>query len=427
MRGLTTLLGLLLVALFTIISSCSKDSNNDTGSTVCRITAPSNGQEIVKGQTVVVSVETDDIAIDIIEVRYYINGVGKSAISSFPYNYQWNTTDESLGVHTIKVSAINYSGIVGSDEISVTLTDGQLPVNDEPVAAFSANVVSGEAPLNVSFSDETTNSPTSWFWDFGDGNSSTDQNPSNTYNTEGIYSVLLIAYNSYGSDTLIKTSYINVGSSSGGWIPCPDTPTVTDADGNVYNTVQIGSQCWMRENLRVGSRIDGSMNQTDNGTVEKFCYDDDPSNCEVFGGLYQWGEVMNYSEEEGSPGICPQGWHVPSDQDWKYLEIHLGMTEAQANLSDWRGSDQGEQMKTTTGWDNDGNGTNSSGFTGLPGGFRSGEDTQFNLLGQGGLWWTSTTFSETQSWYRSLNIYGKQVQRTYNYRGSGITVRCVKD
>ena len=415
----------LSMILLLVLLGCTKENTNDNTS-VCRITAPSNGQEITYGETVTVSVETDDITSEIIEVRFYINGIGKSAVTSFPYNFEWNTTGESIGNHTIKASAVNYAGVVGSDEITVVLTDGQ-PAGNEPVADFTADIVSGQAPLQVSFSDQSYNSPTSWYWDMGDGGTSTEQNPVHTYSADGFYSVQLIVGNEYGSDTLLKSNFINVGSSSGGGIPCPDTPTVTDADGNVYNTVQIGNQCWMKENLKVGVRIAGNVNQTDNGTIEKFCYDDDPSNCDVMGGLYQWGEMMNYSQEEGAKGICPTGWHIPSDQDWKYLEMHLGMTQAEANSPDWRGTDQGAKMKSTNGWDNNGNGTNTSGFTGLPAGFRAGEDALFYWSGQGGFWWTSTEYDENQVWYRSINQYQEKVQRTYNYKGSGVSVRCVKD
>ncbi len=74
--------------------------------------------------------------------------------------------------------------------------------------------------------------------------------------------------------------------------PSSGTSTVTDADGNVYNTVQIGNQCWMKENLKVGTRINGSQNMSDNGFVEKYCYNNDPANCDVYGGLYQWDEMV---------------------------------------------------------------------------------------------------------------------------------------
>ena len=421
----------LLSSFFLIISvlsfySCTKEKTANTGPT-CRITAPKNGDEFVSGETVVISVETDDISSNIVEVRFFVDGIGKSSVSSFPFNYEWNTTNVSIGSHVLKASAIDYSGAYNSDEITVHIADGII-VNDGPICNFTANIVSGTAPVTINFSDQSTNNPTNWKWGFGEGTTSTLQNPSITYNSDGNYTVSLIVSNENGSDTLTKYNYIVVGSGGGGnGDPCPGTPTVTDVDGNTYNTVLIGSQCWMRENLRVGMRINGAENMLDDGVIEKYCYDDDLTNCDTYGGLYQWAEIMNYTTQEGTQGICPGGWHIPSDQDWKNMEMHLGMSEAQANAPDWRGDDEGSKLKTVSGWLEGGNGTNSSGFTAIPSGYRAGEDNGFASLDNSAYWWTSTPYSDVQTWYRSVGPYVSKIQRTYNYNGSGISVRCVKD
>ncbi|WKZ24577.1 MAG: FISUMP domain-containing protein [Patescibacteria group bacterium] len=110
---------------------------------------------------------------------------------------------------------------------------------------------------------------------------------------------------------------------------------VGDEDGNLYNTVQIGPQCWMKENLKVGTTINSSSNQSNDSVTEKFCYDNNPANCDVYGGLYQWTEAMNLSYsacvvsdcsgqiEEQHQGICPSGWHIPTDQEFVTLERSL--------------------------------------------------------------------------------------------------------
>ena len=271
-----------------LFNGCKK--TDDENNNVCVITSPSNGQEIAIGEVVTISVDVNDVSGNVYEVRFYIDGVGKSAVSSFPFNYEWNTASSYLGSHTLKASSIGYSGVLGSDEISITLVDGT-PGDYSPVAGFTSDVSSGEAPLVVSFTDQSTNNPTTWYWEFGDGATSEVQNPVHTYTATGFYSVMLIVVNDYGSDTIIKSNVINVGGTGGG-NPCPGTPTVTDADGNVYNTVQIGGQCWMRENLRVGTQINGNTEMTNNSIIEKYCYDDDPENCEAFGGMYQWRLVQ---------------------------------------------------------------------------------------------------------------------------------------
>jgi uncharacterized protein (TIGR02145 family) len=102
---------------------------------------------------------------------------------------------------------------------------------------------------------------------------------------------------------------------------------LTDArDGQSYATVQIGSQCWMAQNLNVGNRIDRMMASLNNGVIEKYCYLDKEDSCTVYGGLYRWGEMMQYDSVEGVRGICPAGWHVPSNGEWCTMLTHLDAT-----------------------------------------------------------------------------------------------------
>jgi len=97
-------------------------------------------------------------------------------------------------------------------------------------------------------------------------------------------------------------------------IPSPDVPIV-NYEGQLYKTVLIDSQCWFKENLNVGTMIVGTREMEDNGMIEKYCYDDLPDNCDIFGGFYQWAEIMNYTNQPGIQGICPPtgGWHIPTE------------------------------------------------------------------------------------------------------------------
>ena len=92
-------------------------------------------------------------------------------------------------------------------------------------------------------------------------------------------------------------------------------------DGVTYPTVLIGDQCWFAKNLNIGEKIDYPAKQTNNGVIEKYCYDNNEENCNTYGGLYQWDEAMGYSLDEGAQGICPFGWHIPSDAEWHKLEM----------------------------------------------------------------------------------------------------------
>jgi len=109
--------------------------------------------------------------------------------------------------------------------------------------------------------------------------------------------------------------------------------------GQNYNTVKIASQCWLKENLNVGTIIQGKLNQKDNGKIEKYCYNNDPANCEKYGGLYQWDEAMQYTKKEKAQGICPDGWHIPTKVEFEILrKNNLGsegtfFAENQFNIS----------------------------------------------------------------------------------------------
>ena len=191
---------------------------------------------------------------------------------------------------------------------------------------------------------------------------------------------------------------------------------IDERDGQEYTTVQIGDQCWMAENLNIGIRIDGSMEMTDNGTIEKYCYDNSESNCDVYSGLYQWNEMMGYTTPAGVQGICPTLWHLPTDGEWSTLINYLG--------GDF---DAGGKMKETgtTHWNSPNTGaTNSSGLTCLPGGQRL---NGFGYKGIGGYFWSSTGYSTTNAGGKFLGNSSAYIYGTDSPRGDGFSVRCLRD
>ncbi len=191
-------------------------------------------------------------------------------------------------------------------------------------------------------------------------------------------------------------------------------PFTDTRDGNTYATVQIGDQCWMAENLNIGERIDGSEDMTDNGTIEKYCYDNSEANCDVYGGLYQWDEMMQYITTEGAQGICMEGWHVPTDAEWCILEQEVDPT-INCSITGYRGVDGGTKLKQG----------GSSGFAALFGGFRHVNGT-FNVFGSISYLWSSSE-SGANAWTRYLNISISNVGRNNNHKAYGFTVRCLKD
>lgn len=204
-------------------------------------------------------------------------------------------------------------------------------------------------------------------------------------------------------------------------------------EGKTYNTVQIGMQCWLKENLDVGTRIDASQNQSDNGIIEKYCYNNDPDSCTKYGGLYQWNEMMQYIAQQGTQGICPSGWHIPTDEEWKVLE---GTVDSQYGNGDpewdiWgsRGFDAGTNIKTTSGWYANGIGTDLFGFSGLPSGHRD-IDSLFSFISYNSIIWTSKGNDNhiEEAWGRAILYNSSEVYRGGGYsKLNGFSVRCLRD
>ncbi len=205
-------------------------------------------------------------------------------------------------------------------------------------------------------------------------------------------------------------------------IPCSGTPNVL-YEGQYYKTVKIGDQCWMKENLNVGTMINGAQEMTDNGIIEKYCYDNSEANCDMYGGLYQWNEMMDYSTTEGVQGICPDGWHLPTDTEWTALATYLGgMGVAGGKMKSTRTAPDPHPR-----WNSPNAGaTNISGFTGLPGGGRN-TDGSFYGVGSYGDWWSSTEYSPSGAWFWAM-IYGNSMLGEFYFNKSyGFSVRCLRE
>jgi uncharacterized protein (TIGR02145 family) len=193
----------------------------------------------------------------------------------------------------------------------------------------------------------------------------------------------------------------------------------TDGDGNVYNTVTIGTQVWMIENLKTTKYNDGTAITNVTGDASwsvlatgAYCdYDNNSANSVSYGRLYNWYAV-------NSNKLCPAGWHVPSDTEWTTLTTYLeGVTVAGGKLKE----------TGTSHWTDPNTGaTNSSGFTALPGGCRS-NSSLFQYRGLYGFWWSSTANDGTYSWTRSVFNTGATVSRGVDNKPYGFSVRCLKD
>jgi uncharacterized protein (TIGR02145 family) len=178
------------------------------------------------------------------------------------------------------------------------------------------------------------------------------------------------------------------------------------ANPNSYPTVQIGNQCWMAANLNYGSYLQSSGQQTDNCQVEKFCYNDNQNNCTQFGGLYQWDELLQYQETPGVQGICPPGWHIPSEAEWGELFSFYGGKEY-----------AGEYLLAAYG---------HPGFVAKPAGVFYSHQT-WSLSDLATFFWTSTRTDPFKALSHGMTIKDKSVSLYSSVRGNAFSVRCVKD
>jgi uncharacterized protein (TIGR02145 family) len=197
-----------------------------------------------------------------------------------------------------------------------------------------------------------------------------------------------------------------------------DTTVIKDGDGNVYTTVTIGTQTWLVENLKTTKYNDGTpipivpeMSDWNNlSTTPGYCWhsNDESTNKNLYGALYNWFTV-------NSNKLCPIGWHVPSDSEWKSLSAFLG-GEGVA----------GSKMKSTSGWAQSGNGSNESGFNALPGGYR-GTGGNFEGLTEKSAWWSSTSASNDNAYYSEISFGTGGIAHTDFFKRLGLSVRCIKN
>jgi len=210
-------------------------------------------------------------------------------------------------------------------------------------------------------------------------------------------------------------------------------PFTDTRDGQIYATVQIGTQCWMAENLNIGNMLPGGSQQSNNGVVEKYCYNNDESNCNVYGGLYQWNEMMQYTTSSGVSGICPpEGeWRLPTDADWCLLTTFLDPS-VNCSGTGFIGTNAGGKIKSTgtieagTGlWSGPNTGaTNSSSFTALPGARYAGS---FSFLGTYGYFWSSSQKDASNMWFYSASASSAEINRNAANFGHAYSVRCIKN
>jgi uncharacterized protein (TIGR02145 family) len=329
------------------------------------------------------------------------NLLGFSAVILVTILFQACEKESSLPkIKTTDVNAIS----------NASATMGGIVTSDGGVSIISRGVCWGTSANPTTANDITTD---------GTGTGAftsliTDLSPNNTYYAKAY------AINSngtaYGSEITFKLWNINQESQ------------VKDVEGNVYNSIKIGDQVWMAENLKTTKYNDGkSIRLVNDGLVWQnlitpaYCNYNNNSinNTANYGALYNW-----YAVNTGN--LCPKKWHIPTDSEWKLMELSILMDLYEVENIGWRGTNQGDALKNNIGWHSPDNGTNKSGFSALPGGYinNSGE---FVFIEINGNWWSSTELYEKNAYYRRLYYNESKVGRFNTFKTTGFSVRCIKD
>ncbi len=200
-------------------------------------------------------------------------------------------------------------------------------------------------------------------------------------------------------------------------------------DGHKYEIVQIGNQTWMAENLAYLPSVN-RLRYYSNDYPMYYVYGYDGTSLDeavvtdfysTHGVLYNWPAAKK---------ACPDGWYLPSDDDWKMLEMNLGMSAADVDSTDWRESGLvGDKLKSSSGWFEDNNGANSSLFNAMPSGFRLGYtfDCYFTKVEKNAIYWSGLEYSHGSAWCRLLSYDNEGINRKYLLKPYGLSVRCIKD
>jgi len=371
--------------------------------TVCALTNVTYTSNVINGGTAP-------------QYQWKVNGMGVTGATNSNYTYAPLNND----VITCVVTS-NATCATGNPALSNSITMTVIPLTPVSVTiTANYNPVGTGVPVTFTAVAQNGGSSPTYQWKVngnivGTGATSYTYNPANNDNVTCTLTSSLTGCLS--GNPVVSNIIVMLVAAQGG--ACPGTETITYGS-KTYNTVQIGTQCWFRENLDIGNMLVNPANPSNNSIIEKYCYNNLTSNCDIYGGLYKWDEMMAYSTTEGAQGICPTGWHIPTDAQLTTLSTFLGgNTVAGGKLKEtgfvhWKYSAGGGA-------------TNSSGFTGLPGG--SLYSGVFAYLTENGYFASSKTH-ETNSawtWSRSLSYYTTTFGRIAGYKTTGISVRCLKN
>ncbi len=413
-----------------------------TNSATCGGNVTSDGCTTVTARGVCWSTSQNPIVSN----SHTTNGTGTGDFSSSLTGLSPNTT------YYVRAYATNSVGTAYGSQMGFTTPASMPTVTSSSISNITSTTASGGGYVTSTGGATVTARGVCW---------STSQNPtvSNSHTTDGTgtgsftsnitgltagttYYVRAYATNSVGTSYGAQRSFTTTDVADGN--PCPGAATVTDIDGNTYNTVLLGNQCWMKENLRTMRYANGTSIPlgTSTSTITSYRYNpnNNANNVPTYGYLYNWPAVMHgasssSSNPSGVQGICPNGWHVPSDAEWTQLTNYVSsQSQYQCGSSS---SNIAKALASTTGWNSSTNncavGNNSStnnatGFSALPAG-DYGYGGHYAGFGYDAGFWSATGFNGRYAYLRNVNYNYADVNGNGNgdVRYCGYSVRCVRD
>ncbi|MBO6080773.1 MAG: hypothetical protein J6P54_07395 [Bacteroidales bacterium] len=365
--------------------------------------------------------------------------LGNSWYRSFNYNYAYvyrNNYGKHLG-YSVRCLRDETEGSSDSTQISLPT------VTTDSVTAITTT----SATLNgtISNPDNVTITAQGFEWKVTEGGNYTTVDASGetmSYNLTGLtantgYSYRAFVTTAAGTSYGEEVSFTTAAASSPGGQPCVGAATVTDYEGNVYSTVQLGQQCWMAENLRTTHYSDGTTISPGDGWSTILAYYYIPDCPLEYGYLYNWKAVMHNSPSSsanpsGVQGVCPTGWHVPSDAEWTELEVYLGGQSQYLCNND--STFIAKALSSTSGWQSysetcavgdDQSSNNAAGFGALPANIYP--NSSYSLPGSIAAFWSATEFVDETAWHHSLHYNSAFVSRSGTIQYYGCSVRCLRD
>jgi uncharacterized protein (TIGR02145 family) len=393
----------------------------------CEIITPQYMTQFGKGEVIEVTVEAEDPNGNDLEIKFLVNGAGVYSTTVYPFRFLWDTEGYEEGNYTIVARAVDHHGWISEDSTTVVISVSSPRVTTEQVVAI--NLTSATVQGTILTDGGSPILETGFYWSLlSDPEVSGDRirviSAGDQFSTAltGLgtntpYYYKAFAVNSIGESIGEERGFKTLGNELGSF---------TDSrDGREYGWVRIGNQTWMAENLAWLPSID-LPDEGSNISARYYVYNyfgesvaqaKTSSYYNKYGVLYNWKASLN---------ACPSGWHLPTDAEWKELEMALGMNKLTADNAGWRGTVEGRLLKAKTGWQSGGNGSNLSDFTALAGGYRVVDNT-FRYDSTYANFWTAGEYGKDDGWARYLYYNNTGVYRGPFKKGFGFSVRCVKD